>query len=146
MYRFDWLQARSLKLRRKAWKNALKDEHGQKPDRFSMALNQRDIDAIRAAFEDPSLVGHTSPDAWDQWTEELIAAGDLENAQLTLSIAVGLSSRGGSELPIRLMRLSNLQHRSGNESLAFETLMKVSTSHLRADEKQLYDALRKRYP
>ena len=144
VYRAEWLQGRSLKARRKAWKKSLSHERGHRPDPFSVALHRRDLNAMAPAFDAPELVQHTSVEAWDQWTEELIAAGDETNAKRTLSLAISISTP--ADLPVRLMRLSNLQHRSGNEHLAFETLMKVNKSHLRFEEKRLYDDLRKRYP
>ncbi len=143
VYRVEWLQSRSLKARRKAWNKALQHENNDQPDPFSRGLKDRNLESMCQAFLDPSLVQHTPVEAWDQWTEELMARGDEANAQRTLSVAISLST--GADLPVRLMRLSNLQHRNGSESLAFETLMQVKTGHLRPHEKPLYDELRKRY-
>ena len=79
---------------------------------------------------------------WDQWTEELITNGDEENAQRTLSVAIALAPP--SDRSLRRMRMSNLQWRSGDMGAAMHSLDQVNAAQLRPDERELYDALRKR--
>ena len=88
------------------------------------------------------MVKHTPVDLWDQWTEELITHGDEKNAQRTLSVAIALASP--SDRHMRLMRMANLQMRSGDMGAAIHSLDQVNAAQLRTDERELYDALRKR--
>lgn len=141
-YRSEWKRSRSMGKRRKAWKRAMNAEPTHVPDSLSVALRERDLSTIQPAFEDPDLVKHTPVDLWDQWTEELITSGDEENAQRTLSVAIALASP--SDRSLRLMRLSNLKFRSGDTNAAIQTLDQVNASQLRAEERELYDTLRKR--
>ena len=90
----------------------------------------------------PDVVKHTPVDLWDQWTEELITNGDEENAQRTLSVAIALASP--SDRSMRLMRMSNLKLRSSDMSAAMHSLDQVNVAQLRPDERELYDALRKK--
>ena len=117
-------------------------EPSQNPDPLSVALREQDLASVQPAFENPDLVKHTPVDLWDQWTEQLIANGDEENAQRTLLVAIALASP--SDRPMRLMRMSNLQLRSGDTSSAMQWLDQVNAAQLRRDERELYDALRKR--
>ena len=141
-YRSEWKRSRSMGKRRKAWKRAMNAEPTHVPDSLSVALRERDLSTIQPAFEDPDLVKHTPVHLWDQWTEELITSGDEENAQRTLSVAIALASP--SDRSLRLMRLSNLKFRSGDTNAAIQTLDQVNASQLRAEERELYDTLRKR--
>ena len=141
-YRLEWKRSRSLGKRRKAWNRAMSSEAPQGPDPLSIALQERDLASVRPAFENPDTVKHTPIDLWDQWTERLITDGDEENAQHTLSVAIHLASP--SDRSMRLMRLSNLQFRSGSLNAAKDTLNKVNAAQLRPDERELYDALCKR--
>ena len=117
-------------------------EPSQSPDPLSVALRERDLASVQPAFENPDVVKHTPVDLWDQWTEELITHGDEENAQRTLSVAIALASP--SDRSMRLMRMSNLQWRSGDMDAAMQSLDQVNVAQLRRDERELYDALRKR--
>ena len=141
-YRSEWKRSRSMVKRRKAWKRAMIDEPSKSPDPLSVALRERDLSLAQPAFENPDVVKHTPVDLWDQWAEELIANGDEENAQRTLSVAIALASP--SDRSMRLMRLSNLQFRSGDMSAAIHSMDQVNPAQLRPDERELYDALRKR--
>lgn len=141
-YRSEWKRSRSMGKRRKAWKRAMNAEPTHVPDSLSVALRERDLSTIQPAFENPDLVKHTPVDLWDQWTEELITSGDEENAQRTLSVAIALASP--SDRSLRLMRLSNLKFRSGDTNAAIQALDQVNASQLRAEERELYDTLRKR--
>ena len=117
-------------------------EPSQNPDPLSIALRERNLDSVQPAFENPDLVKHTPVDLWDQWTEELITNGDEKNAQRTLLVAIALASP--SDRSLRLMRISNLQLRSGDMGAAMHSLDQVNAAQLRPDERELYDALRKR--
>ena len=117
-------------------------EPSQNPDPLSIALREQDLASVQPAFENPDVVKHTPVDLWDQWTEQLIANGDEENAQRTLSVAIALASP--SDRSMRLMRISNLQLRSGDLSAAMHSLDQVNAAQLRPDERELYDALRKK--
>ena len=128
--------------RRKAWKRAMNAEQSQGPDPLSVGLRERDLASVQSAFENPEVAKHTPVDLWDQWTEELITNGDEENAQRVLSVAIAVASP--SDRSMRLMRLSNLQFRSGDISAAMHSLDQVNAAQLRPDERELYDALRKR--
>ena len=141
-YRSEWKRSRSMGKRRKAWKRAMNAEPSQSPDPLSVALRERDLASVQPAFENPDVVKHTPVDLWDQWTEQLITNGDEENAQRTLSVAIALASP--SDRSMRLMRMSNLQLRSGDMSAAMHSLDQVNAAQLRPDERELYDALRKR--
>ena len=141
-YRSEWKRSRSMGKRRKAWKRAMNAEPSQSPDPLSVALRERDLASVQPAFENPDVVKHTPVDLWDQWTEELITNGDEKNAQRTLSVAIALASP--SDRSMRLMRMSNLQLRSGDMGAAMRSLDQVNTAQLRRDERELYDALRKR--
>ena len=141
-YRSEWKRSRSMGKRRKAWKRAMNIEPSQTPDPLSVALREQDLASVQPAFENPDVVKHTPVDLWDQWTEQLIANGDEENAQRTLLVAIALASP--SDRPMRLMRMSNLQLRSGDTSSAMQWLDQVNAAQLRRDERELYDALRKR--
>ena len=116
-------------------------EPSQSPDPLSVALRKRDLASVQPAFENPDVVKHTPVDLWDQWTEQLITNGDEENAQRTLSVAIALTSP--SDRSMRLMRMSNLQLRSGDMSAAMHSLDQVNAAQLRPDERELYDELRK---
>ena len=120
----------------------MSSEAPEGPDPLSIALQERDLASVRPAFENPDTVKHTPIDLWDQWTEELITNGDEENAQRTLSVAIALASP--SDRSMRLMRMSNLQWRSGDMGAAMRSLDQVNAAQLRPDERELYDALRKR--
>ena len=141
-YRSEWKRSRSMVKRRKAWKRVMNAEPSQSPDPLSVALRKRDLASAQTAFENPDVVKHTPVDLWDQWTEELITNGDEENAQRTLSVAIALASP--SDRSMRLMRMSNLQLRSGDKSAAMHSLEQVNAAQLRPDERELYDALRRR--
>ena len=112
------------------------------PDPLSVALRERDLASVQPAFENPDLVKHTPVGLWDQWTEQLIADGDEKNAQRTLSVAITLAPTSGRSM--RLMRLSNLQFRTGDINAASLTLNQVNVSQLRSEEREIYDSMRKR--
>ena len=141
-YRLEWKRSRSMGKRRRAWKRAMNADRTQGPDPLSIALRERNLASIQPAFENPDTVKHTPVDLWDQWTEQLITDGDEENAQRTLSVAIAMASP--SDRSMRLMRLSNLQFRSGKLSDADRTLNQVNPSQLRPEERELFDVLRKR--
>ena len=112
------------------------------PDPLSIALRVRDLASAQPAFENPDMVKHTPVGLWDEWTEQLIADGDEKNAQRTLSVAIALAPT--SDRSMRLMRLSNLQFRSGDINAARLTLNQVNASQLRTEEREIYESLRKR--
>ena len=117
-------------------------EPSQNPDPLSVALREQDLASVQPAFENPDVVKHTPVELWDQWTEELITNGDEENAQRTLSVAIALASP--SDRSMRLMRMSNLQWRSGHMDAAMQSLDQFNVAQPRREERELYDALRKR--
>lgn len=141
-YRSEWKRSRSMRKRRRAWKSAMNSHQEAAPDAISVGLRDRDLESLQPAFENPELAKHTPVEMWDEWTEELVANGDENNAQRTLSVAITLGSSSGR--PMRLMRLSNLQYRSGETSAALDSLTQVNAAQLRPDERELYDALRER--
>ena len=141
-YRSEWKRSRSMSKRRRAWKSAMNSHQEAAPDAISVGLRDRDLESLQPAFENPELAKHTPVEMWDEWTEELVANGDEKNAQRTLSVAITLGSSSGR--PMRLMRLSNLQYRSGETSAALDSLTQVNAAQLRPDERELYDALRER--
>lgn len=141
-YRSEWKRSRSMSKRRRAWKSAIDSRQETAPDAISVALRNRDLESLQPAFENPELAKNTPVEMWDEWTEELVANGDEKNAQRTLSVAVTLGSPSGR--PMRLMRLSNLQYRSGETNAAFHSLAQVNAAQLRPDERELYNALRER--
>jgi len=141
-YRSEWKRSRSMSKRRRAWKSAMNSHQEAAPDAISVGLRDRDLESLKPAFENPELAKHTPVEMWDEWTEELVANGDEKNAQRTLSIAITLGSSSGR--PMRLMRLSNLQYRSGETSASLDSLTQVNAAQLRPDERELYDALRER--
>ena len=141
-YRSEWKRSRSMSKRRRAWKSAMNSHQEAAPDAISVGLRDRDLESLQPVFENPELAKHTPVEMWDEWTEELVANGDEKNAQRTLSVAITLGSSSGR--PMRLMRLSNLQYRSGETSAALDSLTQVNAAQLRPDERELYDALRER--
>jgi membrane associated rhomboid family serine protease len=141
-YRSEWKRSRSMSKRRRAWKSAMNSHQEAAPDAISVGLRDRDLESLQPAFENPELAKHTPVEMWDEWTEELVANGDEKNAQRTLSVAITLGSSSGR--PMRLMRLSNLQYRSGEASAALDSLTQVNAAQLRPDERELSDALRER--
>ena len=141
-YRSEWKRSRSMSKRRRAWISAMNTYQEAAPDAISLGLRNRDLESLQSAFENPELAKHTPVEMWDEWTEELLANGEEKNAQRTLSVAITLGSSSGR--PMRLMRLSNLQYRSGETSAAIHSLAQVNAAHLRPDERELYDALRER--
>ena len=141
-YRSEWQRSRSMKKRRKIWKRAMNAETKEGPDPLSIALRVRDLASAQPAFENPDMVKHTPVGLWDEWTEQLIADGDEKNAQRTLSVAIALAPT--SDRSMRLMRLSNLQFRSGDINAASLTLNQVNASQLRTEEREIYESLRKR--
>lgn|GEM_PF-6846186 len=143
-YRSGWKQSRSMGKRRKAWRRAMNGEQKSGPEPLSVALRERDLSAVAPAFDDPDLARHTPIDLWDQWTEQLIADGDETNAQRTLAVAIALAPE--SDRSLRLMRISNLQFRSGDVEAATQSLAQVNSSQLRPEERDLYEALRERIP
>ena len=143
-YRQEFKRSRSMGKRRKAWQRAMNAEQEVTPDPLSVALRERDLSSIRPAFDDPDSVKHTPIELWDQWTEDLLAEGDEKNAQHTLSVAIALAP--ASDRALRLMRLSNLQFRSGDFASSTRTLEQVNTAQLRPEERELYAALRERSP
>ncbi len=141
-YRSEWKRAMSMSKRRKAWKRVMNAEPKTGPDPLSVALRERDLSSIQPAFDNPDLVKHTPVDSWDRWTEQLMADGDEMNAQRTLLVALALGSL--SDRPLRMMRLANLQYRSGDISTARQTLNQVDATLLRPEERELFEVLRKR--
>ncbi|MBC02987.1 MAG: hypothetical protein CMJ34_06755 [Phycisphaerae bacterium] len=141
-YRSEWKRAKSMSKRRKAWKRVMNAEQKTGPDPLSVALRERDLSSIQPAFDNPDLVKHTPVDSWDRWTEQLMADGDERNAQRTLLVALALGSL--SDRPLRMMRLANLQYRSGDISTARQTLNQVDATLLRPEERELFEVLRKR--
>ena len=141
-YRSEWKRAKSRSKRRKAWKRVMNAEPKSGPDPLSVALRERDLSSIQPAFDNPDLVKHTPVDSWDRWTEQLMADGDERNAQRTLLVALALGSL--SDRPLRMMRLANLQYRSGDISTARQTLNQVDATLLRPEERELFEVLRKR--
>ena len=73
-----------------------------------------------------------------------MAEGDEKNAQHTLSVAIALAP--ASDRALRLMRLSNLQFRSGDFAASARSLEQVNTAQLRPEEREIYAALRERSP
>ena len=143
VYRDEWRRARSRGHRRRKWQRALRTETKSKPDDLFVALRQQDLALAQRAFENPELVVQTPVDLWDQWTEALLSADDESNAKRTLAVAIAIGGEANSQ--IRLMRLANLEFRTGEPELARKTLNRVNPARLRPDERSLYKSLQDRF-
>ena len=143
VYREELGRSRNRGRRRQEWQRAIRSETKSKPDELFVALRNQDLALAQRAFEDHELVAQTPVDLWDQWTEALLSANDELNAKRTLAVAIAITGDANSQ--IRLMRLANLQFRTGQPDMARKTLDRVNTGRLRQDERSLYKSLQDRY-